>query len=63
MVCGGRRHFCRGLSGELCICALCDKNDGCPITEIFFGEEDEDDTLFVQLTDCKHIFAVAGLDR
>ena len=63
MVCGGRRHFCRGLCGELCICALCDKNDGCPITEIFFGEEDEDDTLFVQLTDCKHIFAVAGLDR
>ena len=63
MVCGRRRHFCRGLCGELCVCALCDKNDGRPITEIFFGEEDEDHTLFVQLTDCKHIFAVAGLDR
>ena len=63
MVCGKRRHICRGLCGELCICAFCDKNDGCPITEIFFGEEDEDDTLFLQLADCKHIFAVAGLDR
>ena len=63
MVCGKRRHICRGLCGELCICAFCDKNGGCPITEIFFGEEDEDDTLFLQLADCKHIFAVAGLDR
>jgi len=63
LVCGRGRHICRGLCGELCICALCEKNDDYPITEIFFGEEDEDDTLFVQLPDCKHIFAVAGLDR
>ena len=63
MLCGRRRHVCRGLCGEPCICGVCDKNDGSPITEIFFGEEDEDDTLFVQLPDCKHIFAVTGLDR
>ena len=61
--CGRRRHICRGLCGEQCICVLCDKNDGSPITDIFFGDEDEDDTRFVQLPDCGHIFAVAGLDK
>lgn len=58
-----RHHVCRGLCGEPCICEVCDNNDGSPITEIFFGAEDDAATLFVQLPDCKHIFAAAALDR
>ena len=63
--CGSRRypHRCRGLCGEECICAVCEKNGRDAITEIFFGTEDEEDALFIQLPDCKHIFAVSGLDR
>ena len=63
--CGSRRrrHVCRGLCGEPCICEVCHNNDGSPITEIFFGAEGDAATLFVQLPDCKHIFAVAELDR
>ena len=57
-------HRCRGLCGEPCICALCEKNDGTDaITETFLGGEDEEDALFIQLPDCKHIFAVSDLDR
>ena len=56
-----RRHVCRGLCGEPCICEVCDNNDGSPITEI--GTEDDAATLFVQLPDCKHIFAAEELDR
>lgn len=64
--CGSRRypHPCRGLCGEVCICAVCEKNDGTDaITEIFLGGEDEEDALFIQLPDCKHIFAVSDLDK
>ena len=63
--CGSRRngHVCRGLCGEPCICAVCHTNDGSRITEIFFGTEDEEDTLFVGLPDCNHIFAVMELDK
>ena len=64
--CGIRNkaHRCRGLCGEPCICALCDKNDGTDlITDTFLGGEDEEDALFIQLPDCKHIFAVSDLDR
>ena len=63
--CGSRRrrHICCGLCGEQCICEVCDRNDGHPITEIFFGSEDEVGTRFIQLPDCKHIFAVVDLDR
>ena len=57
-------HRCRGLCGELCICALCEKNGGTDaITETFLGGEDEEDAVFIQLPDCKHIFAVSDLDR
>ena len=57
-------HRCRGLCGEPCICAVCEKNDGGdPITEIFLGGEDDEDAVFIQLPDCKHIFAVSDLDR
>ena len=64
--CGIRNkaHRCRGLCGEPCICALCNKNDVThPISEIFFGGEDKEDAMFIQLPDCKHIFAVSDLDR
>ncbi len=57
-------HSCRGLCGEICICAVCEKNDGRDaITEIFLGGEDEEDATFIQLPDCKHIFAVSDLDK
>ena len=63
--CGGRRrqHVCRGLCNEPCICRVCDVNDGQQITEIFFGTENEEDTRFIKLPDCQHIFPVAELDR
>ena len=36
-------HTCRGLCGEICICAVCEKNDDRDaITEIFLGGEDEE---------------------
>ena len=57
-----RRHRCRGLCGEQCICAVCMKNDGDPITQIFLGREDKSGARFIQLPDCKHIFAVKDLD-
>lgn len=66
LTCGRKQdpHRCRGLCGEPCICAVCEKNDGTdPITEIFLGGEDDEDALFIQLPDCKHIFAVTDLDR
>ena len=64
--CGSRRypHPCPGLCGEVCICAVCEKNDGTDaITEIFLGGEGEEDALFIQLPDCKHIFAVSDLHK
>ncbi|KAM7440667.1 NFX1-type zinc finger-containing protein 1 [Porites harrisoni] len=33
-----------------------------PITDTFLGGEDKEDALFIQLPDCKHIFAVSDLD-
>lgn len=42
---------------------MCKKNGEDAITEIFLGGEDEEDALFIQLSDCKHIFAVSDLDR
>ena len=43
---------------------MCEKNDGTDaITEIFLGGEEEEDALFIQLPDCKHIFAVSDLDK
>ena len=38
-------------------------NDGDPITQIFLGGEDESRARFIQLPDCKHIFAVKDLDQ
>jgi hypothetical protein len=55
-------HLCIGFCGEICpkVCRICDpKNEG---FEIFFGDEDETDSKFVQL-DCGHVFESRGLDR
>jgi len=47
-----------------CICTECMKNDNCdPITDIFFGTEQDEGARFIQLPDCKHIFETKGLDR
>ena len=58
-------HSCRGLMCEQeCICTECMKNDNRdPITDIFFGTEQDDGARFIQLPDCKHIFETKGLDR
>ena len=66
LTCGKKPNFhrCRGLCGEPCICAVCEKNDGRDaITEISLGGEEDEDAVFIQLPDCKHIFAVSDLDR
>ena len=59
------QHSCRGLMCEQkCICTECTKNDNCdPITDIFFGTEQDEGARFIQLPDCKHIFETKGLDR
>ncbi|CAF1002415.1 unnamed protein product [Didymodactylos carnosus] len=51
-----------GLCGEPCPswCRICDRQK---VKEIFFGNEDEPDARFVQLSDCRHIIEVDGLDR
>nr|CAD7432792.1 unnamed protein product [Timema monikensis] len=55
-------HPCIGFCGETCpkLCRVCDKDQ---VTEIFFGQEDEDDARFVYLEDCKHIFESRGLEE
>ncbi|XP_052785302.1 NFX1-type zinc finger-containing protein 1-like [Mya arenaria] len=60
LACG---HPCIGLCGEPCPtdCRVCDKQK---VTEIFFGDEDEEDARFVLLQDCRMrcIFEVNGMD-
>ena len=55
-------HPCIGLCGERCPskCRICDEDEVCAI---FFGNEDEEDALFIQLQDCGHILEVEGLDQ
>ena len=55
-------HSCIGLCGELCPdkCRVCDKEEVC---ELLFGHEEEEDSRFIQLQDCGHIFEVQGFDR
>ena len=54
-------HRCIGLCGEPCpkLCRICDKNK---VTELFFGTEDEEGALFIELQDCGHIFEVTAMD-
>ena len=55
-------HRCIGLCGERCPrrCRICNKDEVC---EIFFGGEDEEDALYIELQDCGHILEVQGLDQ
>ena len=56
-------HTCPGLQCETkCIrtCKVCDHDK---LTEIFFGTEDEEDAVFIQLEDCVCIFEVTGFDN
>ena len=55
-------HPCIGLCGEPCPskCATCNEAE---VTEIFFGPEDEEDAMFVQLVDCGHLFHAESLDK
>ncbi|CAK8681019.1 unnamed protein product [Clavelina lepadiformis] len=54
-------HRCIGLCGEPCpkLCRICDEEK---VNEIFFGDEDEKDARFVELSDCGHCFTYEGLD-
>lgn len=58
-------HRCRGLMcEEECICTECMKNDDHqPITDIWFGTEQDEGARFIKLPDCKHILEIKGLDR
>ncbi len=55
-------HKCIGLCGELCpeLCRKCNEKE---VTDLFFGNEDEEDARFILLPDCNHIFEVNGLDE
>lgn len=55
-------HPCIGVCGEPCptLCRICNRGD---VTDIFFGTEEDDDALFVQLEDCGHVLEVSGLDQ
>ena len=56
-------HMCIGLCGEPCpsICRKCDKDSD--TFTIFFGPEDEEDSCFINLVDCDHLFEVTSLDE
>ena len=55
-------HPCIGLCGDKCprLCRVCNRDE---VTEIFFGNEDEEDARFVELEDCGHVFEYTGLDQ
>ena len=56
-------HKCPGLQCEtkhIRTCKVCDHDK---LTEIFFGTEDEEDAVFIQLEDCECIFEVTGFDN
>jgi hypothetical protein len=56
-------HLCIGLCGELCpsVCRICDPTN--EAFDILFGSEDEAESRFIALHDCKHIFEVDGFDK
>ncbi|XP_048760859.2 NFX1-type zinc finger-containing protein 1-like isoform X3 [Ostrea edulis] len=55
------RHRCTGLREEKCP-ELCKRCDRAALREIFFGTEEDEDALFIQLIDCRHIFEVESMD-
>ncbi|KAF5286004.1 hypothetical protein FQR65_LT13001 [Abscondita terminalis] len=54
-------HPCVGLCGDPCppLCRVCDRDE---LTEIFFGDEDEEDARFVLLKECGHVLESNGMD-
>ena len=60
-------HKCVGLCGEICpkVCRVCNKENFNELVPIMFGTEEPDDeqTRFIQLVDCEHIFEVESLDK
>lgn len=54
-------HRCIGLCGDKCPtkCRICDHEE---VTEIFFGNEDDPETCFIQLEDCGHIIEHTAMD-
>ncbi|XP_001601379.1 NFX1-type zinc finger-containing protein 1 isoform X2 [Nasonia vitripennis] len=55
-------HPCVGFCGDPCppLCRICNKDD---LTELFFGDEDEEDARFVYLEDCNHCIESEGLTK
>lgn len=53
-------HKCVGFCGDPCppLCRTCHTED---LTEIFFGNEGDDDARFVLLEDCGHVIEAEGL--
>lgn len=55
-------HNCIGICGETCPkkCRICNKDE---VEQILFGNEDDPDSLFIELPECHHIVEVKGMDR
>ncbi|GLH02045.1 Regulator of nonsense transcripts 1 homolog [Gryllus bimaculatus] len=54
-------HDCIGFCGDFCppLCRTCDEEE---VTEVFFGNEDNENARFVYLVDCKHTMESEGLE-
>ena len=54
-------HGCIGLCGDVCppICRVCDPDND--LFQIYFGDEMEEDSSFITLPDCGHIFESDGI--
>lgn len=57
------KHRCAGLCGEPCPdkCRICDGDTMDTLLKVAFKDLDKQDRL-IMLIDCKHVFAVSGLD-
>jgi superfamily I DNA and/or RNA helicase len=55
-------HNCVGFCGEPCppLCKICHKEK---LTEILFGNEEDENAKFVYLEDCRHVIESAGMDN
>ncbi|CAG9824164.1 unnamed protein product [Phaedon cochleariae] len=55
-------HPCVGFCGDPCpvLCKICDRDE---LTQIFLGNEDEEDAVYVMLVDCKHVFEAGDMLR
>ncbi|XP_030749161.1 NFX1-type zinc finger-containing protein 1-like [Sitophilus oryzae] len=55
-------HQCVGFCGDPCpkLCKICNEEE---LTEIFLGNEDEPDAIYVMLRDCGHIFEHTDLEN